>query len=95
MPLPWSSEYLHYWRGFVEDLATRYGQDSALVAVVTAGPTAAMTEMILSTTANNSLQCSRLAGNPTLCSEVLAADQAWRRVVREFESHKCDRFPWN
>ena len=56
MPLPWNTQYLDYWGGFVEDLAARYGTDGALVAVVIAGPTCATTEMILPTTANSSPQ---------------------------------------
>jgi len=53
-PLPWNGQYLAYWRGFVEDLAARYGTDQALVAVVIAGPSCATTEMILPTSANGS-----------------------------------------
>jgi hypothetical protein len=70
MPLPWNSQYLDYWGGFVEDLAARYGADRALVAVVIAGPTCATTEMILPTEANNSSQQSGLD-----------ADDAWLKLI--------------
>jgi hypothetical protein len=70
MPLPWNSQYLNYWGGFVEDLAARYGADQALVAVVVAGPSCATTEMILPTTDNHSLQQSGLH-----------ADDAWVRLI--------------
>jgi hypothetical protein len=69
-PLPWNSQYLDYWGGFVENLAAQYGADQALVAVVIAGPSCATTEMILPTKANNSLQQSGLD-----------ADDAWLKLI--------------
>ena len=70
MPLPWSTRYLDYWHRFLEDLATRYGIDQALVSVIMAGPTCSTTEMILPNTANGSLQNSGME-----------ADQAWQVLI--------------
>lgn len=69
-PLPWNSQYLDYWGGFVEELAARYGTDQALVAVVIAGPSCATSEMIFPTGANGSLQKSGLD-----------ADDAWKTLI--------------
>jgi hypothetical protein len=70
MPLPWSTQYIKYWHGFLTDLATKYGMDQALVSVIMAGPTCSTTEMILPNTANNSRQMSGMY-----------ADQAWQRLI--------------
>jgi hypothetical protein len=69
-PLPWNSQYLAYWGGFVEDVAARYGTDQALVAVVIAGPSCATTEMIIPTSANSSPQQSGLD-----------VDYVWKKLI--------------
>jgi hypothetical protein len=47
LPLPWNSTYRNAWQTFLEALYTLYGQNTALVSIAVAGPTAASVEMIL------------------------------------------------
>jgi hypothetical protein len=72
LPLPWNSMYQQAWKDFLTDLNTRYGPNPAFVAIAVAGPVGASTEMILPTTANDSMP--QLGGLP--------ADGVWAALIK-------------
>jgi hypothetical protein len=72
LPLPWSSNYNHWWKNFLQELHERYGHYPQFASIAVAGPVSLSTELILPTSANG----SQFQANPTL-----RVDTGWKYLI--------------
>ena len=81
LPLPWNATYQAAWKTFLQALAAKYNDQTALVSVSVAGPTAVSAEMILpSGDEVNQMQFVSRGGTPG----GISANQMWIELTQLF-----------